>query len=119
MNYKGAYSDGTSYDVGDVVVFTDGIPYFLQNLAAAGVSCHDTRYWQPLNEELRDAVILFHSMFSNLQTTLAVTSGVVNSMLFDEKTIILQSSTEDSTKRYAITVDDNDGLEATEIEEGE
>ena len=116
MNYKGAYSAGESYSVGDVVVFTDGIPYFLQNPASAGTTCHDTSYWQPLNEELRDVVILFHSMFTTIQGTLAQTTSVVNQMLFDDKTIILKSSTEDSDKVYAITVDDSDGLEATEIE---
>lgn len=117
MNYKGAYSAGEAYSVGDVVVYTDGIPYFLQSPASAGTTCHDTNYWQPLNEELRDVVVLFHSMFTTIQGTLAQTTSVVNEMLFDEKTIILKSSTESSDKVYAITVDDSDGLEATEIEE--
>jgi len=117
MTYKGSFLDSALYSVGDVVVYTDGIPYFLQNPAAVGTSCHDTRYWQPVNEELRDTVILFHSMLTGLQSQIDNIAGVVNTMLFDEKTIILKSSTEDSDKVYAITVDDEDGLEATEIEE--
>ena len=112
MKYKGAYDSTASYSVGDVVVYTDGIPYFLQNPASAGTGCHDTHCWNPLNEEARDMVIMFHDYLNSI-------AGIVNTMLFDEKTIILASSTEDSDKRYAITVDDSDGLEATEIEDGE
>ena len=112
MKYKGAYDASTSYNVGDVVVYTDGIPYFLQNPASAGTGCHDTHCWNPVNEEARDMVIMFHDYLSSI-------AGIVNTVLFDEKTIVLASSTEDSDKRYAITVDDSDGLEATEIVEGD
>ena len=117
MKYKGAYSDSVSYNIGEVVVFTDGIPYYLQNPAPVGTGCHDTAYWQPLGEEMRDAVIMFHDYLASTLADLTGTKEVVDSMLFDDKTIILKSSTESSDKVYAITVDDYDGLAATEIEE--
>lgn len=119
MKYKGAYDSGTSYSVGDVVVYTDGIPYFLQKPAPAGIGCHDTFFWQPLNEEMRDAVIMFHDYIASISGLLAQTADVVNNMLFDDKTLILASSTESSTRKWAITVDDSDGIEATEIVEGD
>ena len=111
----GAYSADTQYNVGEVVVFTDGIPYYLQNPAASGTGCHDTHCWQPLNEEMRDAVLMFHDYLAGL----ASSKEIVDTVLFDSKTLILDSSTESSDKRYAITVDDEDGLAATEIEEGD
>lgn len=122
MKYKGAYSDGASYEVGDVVVFTDGISYCLQKPAPVGTGCHNTLYWSRTIEEVADMVSLFHSFFMDLESstaTAAQTTGIVNAMLFDEKTIVLASSTESSDKRYAVTVDDEDGLAATEIEDGE
>lgn len=120
MTYKGTYSDGTSYEVGDVVVFTDGISYCLQKPAPVGTGCHNTIYWSRTIEEVADMVSLFHSFFMDLESsaaTAAQTTAIVNAMLFDEKTIVLASSTESSDKRYAVTVDDEEGLAATEIEE--
>ena len=119
MNYKGTYADETTYSVGDVVVFTDGIPYCLQKPAPAGTKCHNTLYWSRATEEVADMVTLFHSFFTGLQEsaeTAAGTTQLVNEMLFDNKTLILSSITEGSSKRYAVTVDDEDGLAATEIE---
>ena len=118
MKYRGAYSDGTSYEVGDAVVFTDGIPYVLQKPAAVGTGCHNTIYWSRAIEEVADMITLFHSFLMGLEAsaaTAAATTAIVDTMLFDEKTLVLASSTEDSDKRYAVTVDDEDGLTATEI----
>ena len=115
MKYKGAYDASTSYSVGDVVVYTDGIPYFLQNPASAGTGCHDTHCWNPLNEEARDMVIMFHDFLNGL----AETKAIADTVIFDEKTLILSSSTESSDKKWAITVDDTDGVEATEVTEGD
>ena len=120
MNYKGAYEDSTSYNVDDVVVFTDGIAYCLQNPAPVGTGCHDTLYWYRLPEEYGEMVTMFHSFFMSLKasaTEAAETTAYVNEILFDKKTIVLESSTESSTTKYAVTVDDEDGLTATAIEE--
>ena len=120
MNYKGEFSRSVNYNPGDVVVYTDGVPYCLAKPAAMGTTPHNTLYWSKMVGGLADVVILFHDMFTGLLAADAVaaeTTMVVNSMLFDDKTIVLKSSTEDSDKVYAITVDDSDGLEATEIED--
>ena len=120
MKYKGEYSGSISYSVGNIVVYSDGYPYCLTKPAAAGTTPHNTLYWDMMVGDLADVVMLFHDMFTTLlanDAAAAETTAVVNEMLFDDKTIILKSSTEDSDKVYAITVDDSDGIEATEIEE--
>ena len=117
MKYKGAYSDEVSYEVGDVVIYTDGVPYCLQAAAVVGTKPHDTLYWDRMLGPVADCVVLLHDMFSGLLSDVAEMKGVVDSVIFDDKMLILASSTEASTKKYAITVDDEDGLEATEIEE--
>ena len=116
MKYKGAYSDEVSYEVGDVVIYTDGVPYCLQATAVVGTKPHDTLYWDRMLGPVADCVVLFHDMFSGLLSDVAETKGIVDTVIFDSKTIILDSSTESSTKKYAVTVDDEDGLAATEIE---
>ena len=117
MKYKGAYSDEVSYDVGDVVIYTDGVPYCLQATAVVGTKPHNTLYWNRMLGPVAECVVLFHDMFSGLLSDVAETKGAVDAVIFDNKTLILDSSTEASTKKYAITVDDEDGLAATEIEE--
>ena len=120
MKYRGAYDDSASYNVDDVVVFTDGIPYCLQKPAPVSTGCHDTLYWYRLPEEYADMVVMFHSFFMSLQASAAEaaeTTEYVNEILFDKKTIVLESSTESSTTKYAVTVDDEDGLAATAIVE--
>jgi len=119
MRYTGDYSDSASYNVGDVAIYTDGVPYHLQVPAVAGTGCYDTRHWGRVPAPLSEAFVALHDMLNDLKGAITETSGVVDSMLFDDKTIVLKSSTADSDKVYAITVDDEDGLEATEITEGE
>ena len=122
MKYKGDYASGTSYSVDDVVVYTDGIPYRLQNPAPAGTTPHDTGAWNRLLGPMASAVVMFHDMFAGLLTSAASaadTKTVVDAMLFDAKTIVLASSTASSEKSFAITVDDDGDLSATEITDEE
>ena len=119
MVFKGTYSGETSYSVGDAVIYTDGVPYHLQAPAVAGTGCYDTRCWERVPSPVAEVFVALNGMLSSMQAAHASIAEVVNSMLFDEKTIILKSSTESSDKVYAITVDDEDGLEATEITEEE
>lgn len=58
MKYKGAYSAEITYDVGDVVIYTDGLVYHLQKPADAGTPPHNTRYWEMLDKTLAEAVLL-------------------------------------------------------------
>ena len=119
MKYRGDYSESETYAVGDAVIYTDGVPYHLQVPAVAGTGCYDTRYWERVPFPLGDVFVSLHDTLKEQRDYIDQLLGVVNAMLFDDKTIILNSSTENSDKVYAITVDDEDGLEATEITEGE
>ena len=120
MNYCGNYNSGTSYSVGDIAIYTDGVPYILLKAAPAGTSCHDTLYWNRVQPPLADALVAIHgavdTMFDNLASEgEAITD--LSEVIIDDKTIVLASSTEDSTKKFAITVDDDGEISATEIEE--
>ena len=75
MNYKGAYSGDTSYSVGDVTVFTDNLPYYLQNPAVAGTTPHDKRYWARVPQPLDEMVIMFHSMMTAINAYIAADPG--------------------------------------------
>ena len=56
MRYKGTYDPTATYDVGDVVIFENGVVYHLQKPAVAGTAPTDTRYWGQLEQNLSDAV---------------------------------------------------------------
>lgn len=89
MNYRGAYNPGVSYRVGDVVVFTDGIPYCLQNPASAGTTCHDVRYWGILPRPVADIVIMMHNMLTGLEADAAASSAAetaISAMIAPEYT---------------------------------
>lgn len=62
MKLKGDYSGGTSYNVGDVVRFTDGNVYHLQRPCGAGVPPVNTLYWGRVNQDLQDAVTMVLDM---------------------------------------------------------
>ena len=120
LNYKGAYNAGTSYNVGDVVVFTDNVAYNMVKAAPAGTTCHDTLYWCRLQPPIGDAVLTLHNSITSILGTLASDGEAItglNEVIIDDKTIVLASSTEDSTKKFAITVDDDGEISATEVEE--
>lgn len=58
MTLKGNYSSGTTYSVGDVVKYTDGVAYNLQHPAPAGTPPVDTRYWGRVGQPLQDIVTI-------------------------------------------------------------
>ena len=147
MNIKGDYSGLTSYSVGDVVRLGEFV-YVLRKACAAGTTPTDSLYWermtQPISdcvEMIMDAIIvaedgaLVGKVANNLTTTASgkvldarqgktlktavdAVSEEVDLLYPDSKTIVLASSTASSTKKFAITVDDDGELTATEITEG-
>jgi len=184
MNYKGAYDNSASYNVGDVAVFTDNVAYEKTNAAPAGTKPHDVRYWARLGRPLQDVVLMFHTMLTDMnaaisgaddtaliapeytKTTYAAGAIVIHDkklykaksaiataenwtaahwdetkvgslietantniatantsisdlqgVVFDDKTLVLGSSTASSTKKWAVTVDDTEGLEVNEVVE--
>jgi hypothetical protein len=139
MNIKGDYSGLTSYSVGDVVRLEDVI-YKLNKPCAAGTSPTNTLYWERMPQPLADCVELIMDAI-DVSESGALTGKVANNLTTtaqgkvldarqgkklkdmldlvnpDSKTLVLDSSTASSTKKFAITVDDDGELTATEIEE--
>lgn len=110
LKYKGEFNGLTTYDVGNVVVYTDGLVYHLQQPATAGTPCTNTKYWGLVPAPLCDVVLMFQDSF-NAMDTLSSDVAELNTVVFDNKTLVLQSSTEGSTNKYAVTVDDADDPE--------
>lgn len=119
MKYTGAYDSNAEYAVGDIAVYTDGVAYHLTKPAPEGTSCHDVRYWSRLQPPLADAILAFHEAISNINETVSSfgeSITALESVVVDDKTLALGSSEEGSEKVFAITVDDDGDITATEIE---
>lgn len=78
MVLKGTYAAGTSYSIGDIVKYTDGVFYHLQKTAAAGTPPTDTNFWQRCDQTMAEAAkmamdaagnITVPSLANNLTTT--------------------------------------------------
>ena len=118
MKYTGGFSNVQAYEVGDIAVYTDGVPYWLRVPAGVGTECYDSRYWQRVSSPMAEVIIALHPFLQALglaSVEAAATTATVNAMLFDPKTLVLASSTASSEKTFAITVDDDGDLDATEI----
>ena len=108
MNYKGAYDANEDYNEGDVVVFTDDIPYVAIVNPPTGKTCHDKMYWNRVEQPLSDVVTMFHGAFGSI-------SEAIPHNINDEAITL---KTDDG--EYLITVDDSGDtpeLVVTEIEE--
>ena len=134
MKLKGEWKGNQKYDVGDILRYTDGVFYHVQKPCAAGTAPVDTRYWGRLNQVAAEAAQMIMDMEANdiqLENDLNQSTGgkkaldahqgkVLKEMIPDnisENSIVLNSSTPDSTKQFLITVDDDGEITATEIEE--
>lgn len=134
MKLKGEWKGNQKYDVGDILRYTDGVFYHVQKPCAAGTAPVDTRYWGRLNQVAAEAASMIMDMEANdiqLENDLNQSTGgkkaldahqgkVLKEMIPDnisENSIVLNSSTPDSTKQFLITVDDDGEITATEIEE--
>lgn len=132
MELKGNYNAETSYSVGDVVLHTDGVVYNLLHPCPAGTPPVDTRYWGRTSQVINDivklcmnAVDMANSDDVKLEDDLTQTTkgkkaldahqGYVLKGLIDAITvpdnigpssIVLNSSTEGSSKQFLLTVYD-------------
>ena len=70
MNYKGDYAGGTSYNIGDVVVYTDGVAYQKIKAAAAGITPHEVRIWQRVPQPMQDVIKMFYGMLKSISSAL-------------------------------------------------
>jgi len=113
MKLKGAYSDLTTYDVGDVVIFTeDDNVYHLQKPCAAGTKPKDTMFWGKTDERTAETVRLIRDAFDEMKAE--IEEEIPKNI--DNNAITLSTETAD----YLITVDDSGDtpdLVVTAIEE--
>jgi hypothetical protein len=101
MNYKGDYAGGTSYSVGDVVVYTDGVAYQKIKASGAGITPHDVRIWQRVPQPMQDVIKMFNGMLKSISSGLVELEGMIPRNISDEA-ITLK---DDSDNEYLITVD--------------
>lgn len=66
MTYKGEYDSGTSYGVGDVVVFQDQGWFVMKKAAPAGTPCTNTLYWNRASYLVSIAAKLVYDAFTLL-----------------------------------------------------
>ena len=108
---KGDYSAEVTYSVGDVVRYSNGNVYHLQRPAKAGVPPTETLYWGSVEQKLAEAILMvLDGVTIAVDSAEAEIPGNLN-----ESVLVLKSSTEGSTKEFAITVDDEGELSADEI----
>jgi hypothetical protein len=136
MKLKGDYSSGTSYSLGDVVRYTDGVTYHLLHPCPAGTPPVDTRYWGKTSQIINaivdlclDAVDMANSDDVALEDDLTQSTAgkkaldahqgkVLKELIPDNigpSSIILNSSTESSTKQFLITIGDPGSGEDPEL----
>ena len=113
MKLKGAYSDLTTYDVGDVVIFNDDDNvYHLQKPCAAGTKPKDTNFWSRTDERTAETVRFIRDAMTEMKAEI---EDEIPKNINDEA-ITLSTETAD----YLITVDDSGDtpeLAVTAIEE--
>lgn len=109
MKLKGDWSGGTTYNVGEMVRYTDGVFYWLQKPCDAGVHPVDTRYWGKVNQTTAEAAGL---IMDGLESVLVKIPTNIN-----DEAITLKGT---GDTEYLVTVDDSGDtpeLEVTLIEE--
>lgn len=112
MKLKGAYSSGKTYAVGDVVISSENQVYHLQHPAPSGTPPTNTLYWGMLDQDLATAVLFIMDAIGIMNITI---EGLNIPDNLSEDVLVLKSSTASSEKEFAITVDDDGDLTATEI----
>jgi len=93
MKFKGAYDGSATYDVGDVVIYTDDVVYHLVYPCDAGTVPHDNRYWARLDGIMSEAVRMIRDAM-----------GILNAKIptnIDSESIVLKSGDDE----YLISVD--------------
>lgn len=116
MKLKGNYSEGTSYNVGDIVIYDNNV-YIKHREGTAG-SPKDTHCWDLLDQNLGDAVMLMMDAIG-LATASAGASAeaALERYFINDQTLILKAGEDDDEKSYAITVDASGDTPELAVEE--
>jgi len=115
MKLKGTYNGETTYSVGDVVLYEDGVSYLLNKPCKAGTPPVKTLYWERLQQPFQEVVGLIMDGLSALGSE--IESKIPTNISDDAITL---KGTDDA--EYLITVDDSGDtpdLTVTLIEEEE
>ena len=117
MKLKGVYSSATSYNVGDVVKFTDDVVYHLQQPAKAGTPPTDSRYWGQLEKTLKEAVWL---ILDAIDMAEADADTAVKAMIENNLTTTAEGKILDARQGKALKelIDTTDGMFMKKSEAG-
>lgn len=122
--FKGNYDSGTDYSVGDVVIFDDGerAVYTMQHNAPPGQPPTNSLYWGRVGQPLSECILNMQDALDQIPAVIETVAAeavaeALGQYFVDDKTLILASSTEDSDKKFAITVDDEGDIGAAEVVE--
>jgi hypothetical protein len=110
MKLKGDYSAETSYSLGDVVRYTDGVTYHLLHRCPAGTPPVDTRYWGKTSQIINAIVDLCLDAVD-----MANSDDVPVPDNIGPSSIVLNSSTEGSSKQFLLTIADPESGEDPEL----
>ena len=97
----------TTYSKGALRTYSGKLYKAKQNIGTA--ENWTASHWEETTVFAELSAIL--TSIGTLNTNVTALQGVV----FDDKTLVLASSTESSTKKWAVTVDDSDGLQVDEV----
>lgn len=102
MKLKGEYSAGTVYDVGDVVVYSDGHVYHLQKPCKAGVPPVETLYWGKIDQTVEQCVLLTMDALATAMAAIEAAALTIPTNISEDA---ISLKTDDG--EYLITVDDS------------
>lgn len=116
MTLKGDYSGGTSYNVKDVVRWSNGEIYVLLKPCAAGNPPPNTLYWGKISGPIAEVISMMIDLMNSTNDALSAMQATIPTNIDDEG-IILKGT---GDAEYLITVDDSGDtpeLELTLVEE--
>ena len=97
MRYRGPFNSAIQYEVGDVVLHTDGYVYHLQKPAPTGTEPIDTRYWGQVSQLAAEILIMLTDLFTEIYEQLATIPHNI-----DDSSLVLKSG----DNEYLVSVDD-------------
>ena len=114
MKLKGNYDAGTSYSVGDIVVYDGGVFYKYKIGPAGSASPKDTHEWNRLEQPLDEIVLLMMDAVGIAGDT---AKAEVEKYFINDQTLILKTGEGEDAKSYAVTVDDSGDTPELAVEE--
>lgn len=115
MTLKGEWSAGTTYEVGDVVLYPNGNFYQMVRPGKAGVPCADALYWNILPSPLQECAKMIMDIASGLTSAIGDVEAKIPTNI-DDESIVLKSG----DNEYLVSVDasgEDPEVVATLIEE--